>query len=132
MGRSSGIQPSEPQWFQQVEAAFNKPKQDRGAVPLHGIVAEFKKEIENGQIYDRDPAKVSRLMQKINILAEAKAQYYQASRFGFIKEIFSKFRNFANLGSYKNSAELAKEYTQEYTKGLNKAISERDKYLRYY
>jgi hypothetical protein len=99
---------SQPQWMQEVNARIENPPPNRDSLPLHEIVKQFKKAMDDNKVD-------TKLAERIQTLSEEKKKYYQKG-FGFVKQFFSSLRNLFHLGQFSSSGTLGVQYAGQFIK----------------
>jgi hypothetical protein len=105
--KTFGINATESDWWvKEIDDRFkNRESKDRCSLPLHRIVWEFKKNIEENRI-GLGLEEMASLAEKISFFSQEKVAYYRSTRFGFIKQIFSFLRNIVCIGRFNSSGQL--------------------------
>lgn len=99
-------------WISEVETRFEMNCDERRSLPLYEIIKNFKFYIESNQQDLNEQEKVE-FAEKVKTLSEEKLDYYRSSRFGFIKQIFSAFRNGLLMGRWQSSGLIGLELSQQ-------------------
>lgn len=104
MGQLQKIPDQINQLFNEVNARFEPEvsKEQRAALPLHTIVYDFQKNMSELKTL---PV-ASLLADRVKILSQEKIEYYETTRFGFIKKFFSSLRNYITLGTFTSTGQL--------------------------
>lgn len=109
-------------WREEIEVRLQLESEKRRSLPLFEIVKTFQQQMKEIQA-TLDASQSIDLAQKIEALSKEKIEYYQSSRFGWIKEFFSSLRNVFTLGIFKSSGQLGLELSQSL---LQKAQKEQE------
>jgi len=89
-------------WTDEVTARFaNESERTTPSLPLHKIIREFKQHVG-----EMNPKEKKDLAHKIATLSADKIEYYQSTRFGFIKQFYSSLRNLVHMGTFTSSGKL--------------------------
>lgn len=107
-----------------IEQRLNVKTHERGHLSLHHIIDQYLQIF----IHKTEPSSklqaLSSLAPKIFQLSEEKLEYYRQSKWGVVKEFFSKLINLWTFGRFESSAAIGKEFTQDIIKYLNQIEKE--------
>lgn len=100
------------QLSKQIETSLQSPYVSQ---PIHDIIKQFNQR-SNELNVNSEEHKI--LANKIKLLSEKKNEYYQKSRFGFIKRFFSSLHNVLSMGRFISSGQLGLELSDQFLKKI--------------
>ncbi len=114
-----------PDWINQIEIRYQKMQpQERQTLPFYEIIWQFKNQLDQPTPQVKTE-QLFNLVKKIKILSKEKLNYYQTSRFGFIKNFFSALRQAIKVGCWINSGQLGLNLSKEFIRNYKQEIEDR-------